>query len=278
MPENGFFRYSNAALERIFTVVYWDQRGAGKSFDARIPRASMTVEHFIADLDDLVDVVRARLGHSKVAILGHSWGSALGALYASRFPEKVSVYVGAAQVGDSQAAESASYSFAMAEAKRRDDPTALNALRVIGPPPYDAKAVLTERTWVQRLTGQLTLSALWVSVRSLLALPEFSMLDLPDVLRGFRFTLDAMWDEVSRLNLVKLVPKLRMPVFFFVGRLDHWIPPETSTAYFDALDAPSKKLIWFEHSGHEMFMDEPTAFNTAMAELVRPVLATPLAA
>jgi hypothetical protein len=35
----------------------------------------------------------------------------------------------------------------------------------------------------------------------------------------------------------------QMPVFFFLGRRDYWVPPETSVAYFDALTAPSKKLV-----------------------------------
>ena len=81
-----------------------------------------------------------------------------------------------------------------------------------------------------------------------------------------------MWGEVSKLNLVRLVPALPMPVFFFLGRQDHWVPPETSVAYFDALTAPSKKLVWFEESGHEPFVDEPERFNASFAELVRPVV------
>jgi len=70
---------------------------------------------------------------------------------------------------------------------------------------------------------------------------------------------------------VTLVPVLQMPVVIFVGRNDHWVPPETSVAYFDALAAPSKKLVWFEHSGHEPFVDEPEKFNAMMVELVRPL-------
>ena len=73
-----------------------------------------------------------------------------------------------------------------------------------------------------------------------------------------------MWAEVSALNLMKVVPALQIPVFFFLGRHDHQVPAETSAAYFDALIAPSKKLVWFEESGHEPFVDEPAKFNTAM--------------
>jgi pimeloyl-ACP methyl ester carboxylesterase len=93
-------------------------------------------------------------------------------------------------------------------------------------------------------------------------------------MRGMRFSLDAMWEEAARLNLLDLVPALAMPVFFFLGRHDHWVPPETSAAYFDVLAAPSKQLVWFERSGHEPFVDEPARFNSAMATLVRPAVAS----
>lgn len=87
-----------------------------------------------------------------------------------------------------------------------------------------------------------------------------------------------MWPEVSRLNLMRLAPKLQVPIFFFLGRRDRWVPPETSVAYFEALTAPSKKLVWLEQSGHEPFVDEADKFNAAMVELVRPVKAATVSA
>jgi pimeloyl-ACP methyl ester carboxylesterase len=272
LTETCLFRHYNAPLEKRFTVVYWDQRGSGKSFDRNIPRSSMTVEQFIADLDELVDVVCTRVGQDKVAIFGHSWGSALGVLYAARFPEKVAAYVGSGQIGDWQEGESLSYAFALAEAQRQSNRKALQELRAIGPPPYNAQALWTERTWLQRFEGNLSLPSLWNLGRVFLGGTEYSVFDLPNLMRGFRFSLDTMWAEVSRLNLLQLVPELQMPVFFFLGRHDHWVPPETSVAYFDALTAPSKRLEWFETSGHEPFVDEPAKFNALMAELVRPGL------
>lgn len=46
-------------------------------------RSSMTVEQFIADLDELVRAVFERVGGKQDVIFGHSWGSALGVLYAA---------------------------------------------------------------------------------------------------------------------------------------------------------------------------------------------------
>jgi pimeloyl-ACP methyl ester carboxylesterase len=45
LSETALFRSFNAPLEKSFTVVYWDQRGAGKSSHRDIPPSSMTVEH-----------------------------------------------------------------------------------------------------------------------------------------------------------------------------------------------------------------------------------------
>src|SRR5262249_8338646 len=64
--ETHFFRHYNAPLEKTFTVVYWDQRGTGKSFDSKTSRSSMTVEQFIADLDELAEAVCKCVGKKKV--------------------------------------------------------------------------------------------------------------------------------------------------------------------------------------------------------------------
>lgn len=276
LSETGFFRHFNAPLEKSFTVICWDQRGAGKSFDRNIPRSSMTVEQFIHDLDELVGAVCGRLGKTKVAIFGHSWGSALGVLYAARFPQKVAAYVGSGQIGDWAAAELGTYAWALAEAQRRGKRRAVKRLRAIGPPPHSAESLWTQRTWLSRLEGRMGPKAMWNLGRAVLSGPESSIFDLPKTMRGFRFSLDATWTEVSRLNLIALVPTLQMPVFFLLGRQDHWVPPEISVAYLDALTAPSKKLVWFERSGHEPFVDEPAKFNAAMAELVRSALPSDL--
>lgn len=269
-PEMRLFRTFNAPLEQSFTVVYWEQRGTDKSFDRKIPKSSMTIERFIADLDELVDAVRKRLTQDKVAIYGHSWGSMLGVLYAARFPEKVSAYVGTGQIGDWPASEALSYAFTLAEAERRNNRKALKELRAIGAPPHTYGKMAVQRKWLTRYVGIVRGMSLWKFVRITLGGPEASIFDLPNILRGFMLSA-CMWPEVSALNLVKAVPALKMPVFFFIGRHDRVVAPETSAAYFDVLAAPSKRFVWFEESAHEPPVEEPAKFNALMAELVRPL-------
>ena len=274
-PEMRLFRHFNADLEQVFTVVYWDQRGTDKSFTPAISRASMTVEQFLRDLDELVDHVRARFGKDKVTLYGHSWGSALGVMYAARFPEKVAAYVGAGQVGNWPASELRSYGFTLAEAERRNEHTAVRQLRGIGPPPYRGKRLRIQRQWLARFVGVVRGMSLLRFFLILLGGPEASILDLPNILRGVTFS-ECLWPEASSLNLVKAVPSLEMPVFFFIGRHDHVIDAGESAAYFDVLTAPAKILVWFEESAHEPPAEEPAKFHRLMVELVRPVSSSSL--
>ena len=269
-PEMRLFRTFNAALEQHYTVVYWMQRGTSKSFDRRMSASSLTIEQFIADLDELAEMLRARFGKENVVLYGHSWGSVLGVLYASRFPEKVAAYVGTGQIGEWAAFETASYTFVLAEAERRQHRKAIRELRAIGPPPHAFWDMVVERKWITRFAGIVRGMSLWRFTRITLSGPEASIFDLPNILRSQLITPKVMWQELMGVNLLKTAPVLRMPVFFFLGRHDRVVVPETSVAYFDVLQAPSKRLFWFEESGHEPPTEEPDKFNGLMVDLVRP--------
>lgn len=271
-PEMRLFRTFNAALEQHFTVVYWMQRGTSKSFDRRMPASSLTIEQFIADLDELAEMLRTRFGKGNVVLYGHSWGSVLGVLYASRFPEKVAAYVGTGQIGEWAAFETASYAFVLAEAERRQHRKALRELRAIGPPPHAYWDMVVERKWITRFFGIVRGMSLWRFTCITLSGPEASLFDLPNILRSQLVTPKVMWQELIEVNLVKSVPVLQMPVFFFLGRHDHVVVADTSVAYFKVLQAPSKTLVWFEESGHEPPAEEPDKFNTAMVDLVLPAV------
>ena len=151
--ESAIFRYYNSALEQHFLVVYWEQRGTGRSFHSDILPASMTIARFVRDLDEVVDLVRTRFDKDKVVLLGHSWGTVLGTIYTSRHPDKVSAYAGVAQVADVPEGRRLSYKFAVSEAIKRGNSGA-SELETIGPPPYDSvDERLTTGKWVEQFGG-----------------------------------------------------------------------------------------------------------------------------
>ncbi|MEY2493127.1 MAG: hypothetical protein QOH24_2078 [Verrucomicrobiota bacterium] len=78
------FSHVNAALEKDFVVVQWDQRGAGKSYSSSTPENSMTIEQFVADTHELVVLLLERFARSKLILVAHSWGSIGAATAAPR--------------------------------------------------------------------------------------------------------------------------------------------------------------------------------------------------
>ncbi len=266
-PETALFRHFNRDLERVFTVVYWDQRGTGRTYTRRTTAASMTVDRFAADLDELVDHVRATLGKEKVLLLGHSWGSALGTLYAAKHPHKVAAYVGTGQFGDLAASEAAGYAFVFAEAKRRGNAKAVAELTRLGPPPYTPRQTMVQRRWLARFVGMFGRVPFWKMLRIMLLGPGTSPFGIPKVFAGIFFSLRTMEDQVNAINLERDVPELKMPVWFLSGRNDHQVSAAVAERYFDKLIAPKKTLVWFENSGHFAPFEEPEKFNATMAQI-----------
>lgn len=77
-------------LERDFTVVWWEQRGAGLSYSPSIPPETMTLEQFIADTLSVTDYLRDRFSKEKIYLMAHSGGTFIGLQAAARAPEGVS--------------------------------------------------------------------------------------------------------------------------------------------------------------------------------------------
>ncbi|MEH7086792.1 alpha/beta hydrolase [Neobacillus drentensis] len=85
---------STKELVKHFVVVFWDQRGAGKTYHKNTPKESFRVEQYIHDCHDLIDNLRSRFKKDKVYLAGHSWGTIIGLSIASRYPEKLHAYFG----------------------------------------------------------------------------------------------------------------------------------------------------------------------------------------
>src|SRR5262245_22593570 len=137
-PERPLFRYFNGDLETHFVVAYWDQRGAGRSFDPEADPHRLTIARHLADLDAVVDHLRHILAQDKIALIGRSWGSALGLLYTRQHPEKVAAFIGVAPLVSLLKVQHAQYEFVSAEAASRKDNVTLTRLRQVGPPPHEA--------------------------------------------------------------------------------------------------------------------------------------------
>ncbi|MSR21643.1 MAG: alpha/beta fold hydrolase [Gemmatimonadetes bacterium] len=80
--DHNYLRPGLDALATRNTLVYYDQRGTGRS-SAALDSSAINLDAFIEDIDAL----RQALGYERVSLLGHSWGALLALEYASRHPE-----------------------------------------------------------------------------------------------------------------------------------------------------------------------------------------------
>jgi pimeloyl-ACP methyl ester carboxylesterase len=264
------FSHVNAALEKEFVVVQWDQRGAGKSYSASIPESSMTIEQFISDTHELAQLLLKRFGRPKLYLVAHSWGSIVGALTVAKFPELFHGYVGISQAVNAPESERMMYRFALETAARQGNEKAVADLRRIGEPPYKSFGdYRLMKNWVKRFNdvnyAELTP---WQFARIAFASPSYSWSDLFRLLLGMRFSFSRLWKEAFyRVDLFEQVPRLDLPVYFFLGRHDRTVTASAPLAerYFERLDAPKgKQLIGFENSGHWPQLEEPEKFCTAV--------------
>lgn len=273
--EGALYRYFNSELEQHFLVVNWEQRGTGRSFHSDIPPESMTITQFLRDLDEVVELIRTRFQKDQIVLLGESWGSALGAIYAQLYPEKVAAYIGTGQVANMPEGERLSYDYALSQAMTRGDKTAVDVLREIGPPPHTVDEMLTSRRWVERFGGSFhgdlsTGKLIWAALNT----HEANLIDLILFGRGNRFSLKHLWPEFSRLDLTAY-KSFEMPMFFLLGRYDRQVPSTLAAAYFESIAAPCKQLIWFEQSAHHPPFEEAEKFNRVMIEEILPTALGP---
>jgi pimeloyl-ACP methyl ester carboxylesterase len=269
-PEYALFRRHNAALEDHYVVVHWEQRGAGRSFSESLSASDLTIDQFRSDLHELVLDLKEEFGQEKIFLLGHSWGSILGALYAHDHPENVIAYVGLGQVSWAIEGEDRSYDFVEREAKTRGDQSALETLKRIGRPPYSISEIIEQRELVTRFGGAIRSGDTPVSlVWDMLSEPEFTWLDAYFNVRGSLLSLDSLLEPLLQVNLMADANRFEVPVFFALGRHDHQVPSDLAAEYFARLVAPAKRLIWFENSAHTPSLEEPELFNRMMIEDVR---------
>lgn len=194
----------------------------------------------------------------------------IGALLAAKRPELFRAYIGLGQVADLQETERLLYEYATRSATAKANREAQSELAAIGPPPFaDAKQLQISQMWVNHFAtkefGEARPSRLMLAFFS----PRTSMLDYWRTIRGAKFSFDHLWRELFATNLFQQVPRLEMPVYFLLGRQDRIVTSEVAERYFQALDAPrGKQLFWFEESGHWPQLEEPEKFRSVLVNHV----------
>lgn len=254
----------NKMLEQQFTVVVWEQRGAGKSyykFDDTI-----TIDMFLNDIHTLVDYLLSRFHQNSLYLLGHSWGSILGLRFVKEYPELVRTYIGCGQVVNMRKSSKIAYDYALVHADKKS----LKKLKEIDCS-YQADCWLDDLLFVTRqvvkhkgsLYGRRNYNDL---VFPFLFSPYYT---LPDLIRRQKGSLQAiqyLWQEVMQTDF-EAQTQYGAPIILIEGRYDSHVSSALAKEYFDRIET-EKQFYWFEQSCHFPQWSESDRFNKLLFDLL----------
>jgi pimeloyl-ACP methyl ester carboxylesterase len=257
-------RHELAELEKHFVVVNWDQPGSGKSYYAEKTK-QITAQTYIEDGYALTEYLKERFSQEKIYLVGESWGSALGIFLVDKYPESYHALIGTGQMVDFAETERLDYAKALEIAQAKCDTALIKRLKANGEPPYYGKDV----TWKSAVYLNY-LSAYMANNPKIhnpgyntfrdIASSEYGLLDKINFFRGIVNTYNHVYQQLYDIDMRTDYTKLDVPVYFFLGRHDVNAPTALVEEYVQVLDATDKKIIWFEHSGHSPWINEPDKF------------------
>lgn len=228
-------------IEEYFTVVNYDQRGAGKTYkeaDPETVKGSLHIARYVDDAIEIAEYVRHKYHKEKLILMAHSWGTVIGFMAAQKRPDLFYAYIGIGQVINTRDNERVSFDYGLDQAKKHNNAEAVRELESIAPYPGDQpitrERIVTARKWAQFYGG-----------------------------------LTADRDSSKYFFDAGLLSPDYEPVVMFMGRHDYTTPTEQTAAWLARIKAPAKQAVWFEHSAHMIPWEEPGKMLVSLLKYVR---------
>ncbi len=223
------------ALSARCRVITPDFRGHGES---SVADEDSTMERLAEDVRELLDHLKLE----RVALGGLSMGGYVAFAFLRRWPEQVAALV----LADTRAAADTE------EGRKGRYETATLAER-------DGSGAIAERM-LPKLLAPATHERnpeVVTAVREMIL--QASPAGIARALRGM----------AARPAAFDLLPRITCPTLVLVGEQDGLTPPADSEAMAKAI--PGSKLVKIAEAGHLSNLEQPTAFNNALSQFLRPL-------
>ena len=274
-----FTRVELDDLSRDFVIVDWDQRGAGKSYAALDPTATLTLDQAISDTIELTNYLRQRFDERKIYVVGESWGSILGVLTVQRQPALFYAFIGSGQMVSVRETDRRFYQDVLDLAARNRNTELAATMRSYGQPPYadipyanvfamsQYESLYTPYTPSQAYMDRGNASG--IGPYGVLA-SEYNLVEKFNLLRGLMDMFTVLYPQLQELDFRRDVQRLDLPVYILDGAAELAARRDLTHEWFNRLDAPTKRMFTLENAAHSVAFEQFEAFGTIMRETVLP--------
>jgi pimeloyl-ACP methyl ester carboxylesterase len=208
--------------------------------------------------------------------MGHSWGSMLGLLTVSKYPELFFAYMGIGQVTNQYEAEIESLEWVKNRAIKLNDKRGIKKLNslTIPNPSADVKEwdhyLRVHRAYLFKYGGtyhkKVSLARL---LKDVVFAKEYTLKEKMMLIPSALYSLKCLFADVVTTNLFIEVASVKVPVYIFQGVYDYQVSYRLAKSYIEKLKAPHKELISFENSAHSPITEEYERFNEAVINIVK---------
>ncbi len=280
-PGNPLSPYAHTlygAWESEFTLVQWDQRGAGRTFGRNPPAAgeALGVERMARDGLELAEHLVRRLGQRRIILLGGSWGSVLGVHMARARPDLFHAYVGVSQLVHGVENMAASRDRVLAVAGAAGDRATVAVLEALGPPPWkDPRSFGALRRAVRAYEARVVTPApasFWIPSPAYATPQALAESEEGEDYSYLQFVGREGAGMASTIDLPRLGTRFEVPVFLVHGAEDLLTTPELARRYLDRLDAPAKAFVLVPRTGHDPNAALLAAEHEVLTRRVRPLV------
>jgi proline iminopeptidase len=241
-------------LAKNRTVIYYDQRGNGRS-DLIKDRQKLSISKHIADLE----AVRTHFKLDKMTLLGNSWGGLLIGFYAAAHPERVARLIFHCPASPTQALMSEMQNEIQRRLNRQYNDEQRNRFVTIS----------NFQTWVKATDPRavcrefaLTILAVYVfKPESIKLLKGDVCSGSEDAVRNQQLVNHQIWQALGSWNLLSSLGAVKAPVLVIHGAADV-IPVKSSEAWASAM--PNARLLVIEGAGHIPQIEQPEIFFKAV--------------
>ena len=254
----------------VYTVVTWDQRNAGKSFDKAHEVEAITYDDMMKDGKEMTEFLLKHLSKDKLTLLGHSWGSMFGASLALEYPEYYEVFIGTGQCIDIDENE-----IRFAQAARKWAEGDKDAEKLLAKLNYEKGMDMDYITARNKLMKKYHYDMMkdgtdYNMFAAVLFNPYYSLKDILDYVLNVRRSLNPyigfMSNGLKKFSLFGRY-EYQIPYYNINGDIDYQTNFELACEYFEKVRAPYKKMYVMKDGTHGLLESRSAEFSQYVHEI-----------